>query len=255
MNARDVLNKWLAKKGSKIVRSMPIIFRENVEFCVDLDFLIQYEIFRNSGKFRFVQIGANDGVSREDDLFEYIKSFDAQGVMIEPQPGIFQQLQVNLSEFPDVVTLNKAIHKFEKVMPLYHLNQELLRDKTNLPLWATTNGIASFDKEHVLEHANRIGFGEEIIIHHEVECTTLDDLLSTFGSLKLDLLKIDTEGYDYEILSMLNTEKVMPTIIRFEHLHMSKEQYEEQIYRLIDTGYHFIADKMNTTAYRHTSPI
>lgn len=254
MNPRDVLNKWLAKKGSRIERSMPIVFRENVEFRADFDFIFQSVIYRNGGKFCFAQIGANDGISRSDDIANYIKHFDATGIMVEPQPELFKQLSNNFSDYPAVKTINKAIHKNEKVMVLYRLEQELLRDKSDLPLWATTNGIASFDKNHVLEHAQRIGFGEEVITKHNVECMALDELLSQNECEKLDLLKVDTEGYDYEVLSMLDLEKIKPTIIRFEHLHMSTAEYEKLIYQFIDVGYSFIADKMNTTAYRHIAP-
>jgi len=81
MNPRDVLNKWLAKKGSKIERSMPIVFRENVEFRADFDFILQSVIYRNGGKFRFAQIGANDGVSSSDDIANYIEHFDAERIM------------------------------------------------------------------------------------------------------------------------------------------------------------------------------
>lgn len=254
MNARDVLNKWFAGKGYRIERSMPVIFREDVRFTVDLDFLIQHEIFRRGGNFHFVQIGANDGVSRSDDLIRYIQQFNATGFMVEPQPDLFAQLQKNFVDYPGIELVNKAIHKTEKAMTLYRLDPQVLRGIADLPLWAQTNGIASFDRGHVIEHASRIGLGEEVIESQQVPCVTLSELLAQSPRTP-DVLKVDTEGYDFEVLSMLDLVQTRPTIIRFEHLHMSSEQYEGLIYRLIEVGYRFLADKMNTTAYLPHVPV
>lgn len=254
MNTRDVLNKLLAGKGHRIERTMPIILRNDALFTVDLDFLIQHEIFRNGGKLHFVQIGANDGVSRSDDLAGYINKFAASGIMVEPQPDLFAQLQKNFSEYPDIILVNKAIHANEKTMSLFRLDPEMLEGRTDIPHWAQTNGIASFDRGHVFEHARRIGMSNDVIVEEPVECTTLDGILS-LSEQKPDILKVDTEGYDYEVLSMLDLAKYQPTIIRFEHLHMSNNQYEALMGRFIAVGYKFIADKMNTTAYLPSHPI
>lgn len=248
MNLRDVLNKVFAGKGYRIERSMPVIFREDVCFNADLDFLIQHEILRRGGNFHFVQIGANDGVSRSDDLIRYIRQFNATGIMVEPQPDLFAQLQKNFVDYPDIELVNKAIHKTENAMTLYRLDPAVLAGIADLPLWAQTNGIASFDRAHVLEHASRIGLGGEVIESQQVPCVTLGELLVQSGKTP-DVLKVDTEGYDYEVLSMLDLAQSKPTIIRFEHLHMSSEQYERLVYRMIEAGYRFLADKMNTTAY------
>lgn len=254
MNARDLRNKLLAGRGHRIERSMPIILREDVAFKADLDFLIQHEIFRNGGHFHFVQIGANDGISRTDDLIGYIRKYSSSGIMVEPQPDLFAQLRKNFSEYPDIVLINKAIHASEASMPLYRLDPEILKDRTNIPHWAQTNWIASFDRSHVLEHAKRIGMGDDVIVEQEVSCTSLGDILAS-NTKAPDILKVDTEGYDYEVLTMLDLDVCRPTIICFEHLHMSNEQYESLLGRLMGVNYRFLADKMNTTAYLPSSTV
>jgi FkbM family methyltransferase len=248
MNARDVLNKWFACKGYRIERTMPVVLREEARLDIDLDFLIQHEIFRRGGHFHFVQIGANDGVSRSDDLIRYIRQYPSTGIMVEPQPDLFNLLQHNLADYPAIDLVNMAVHKDEKEMTLYRLDPELLKGIPKLPLWAQTNGIASFDRDHVLEHAQRIGLGEEVIESQQVHCISMDALLARSGQSP-DVLKVDTEGYDYEVLAMFDLDKWRPSIIRFEHLHMSTVEYEMLIKRLIAAGYRFLADKMNTTAY------
>ncbi len=247
MNARELLNKLLAGKGHRIERTMPVILRENVLFSADLDFLIQHEVFRNGGKLHFIQIGANDGVSRADDLIRYVRNHGASGLMVEPQPDVFAILQKNFAAYPGITLLNKAIHSDADAMTLYRLDPQLLEERNDLPHWARTNGVASFDRRHVLEHARRIGLGEEAIVEQRVSCISLSELLALSPKTP-DVLKVDTEGYDYEVLSMLDLGRCRPAIIHFENSCMTNEQYETLIKRLITAGYRFLADKMNTTA-------
>jgi hypothetical protein len=59
-----------------------------------------------------------------------------------------------------------------------------------------------------------------------------------------DLLKVNAEGYDYQVLSMLDLDHHCPTIIHFEHRHIFASHYESVIARLQKYGYLFFADKM-----------
>lgn len=248
MNLRELINIWIAKKGYWIGRTAPAVLRENAQLNLGYEFIIKHELLRQTKEFYFVQIGANDGVSRSDDLFELIRKYNVKGLMLEPQAELFKQLQLNMKDYPGVKLVNMAIHKDKKHMPLYRLTQESLNKCSRLPLWAKTNGIASFDKEHVVRHAKRIGLDESAIESQDVECISMNALLEQYGK-NPDLLKIDTEGYDYEVLSMLDFDRWKPRIIRFEHLHMSSKEHSEIIRRLKLLSYYFIADKMNTTAY------
>jgi len=248
MNSRELLNKWLQKKGYRVERTMPIVLQKQVNFEADLDFLIRYELFRDQENFFFVQVGANDGVSRDDDLIKYVKSYNARGILVEPQPDLFVSLKENFSSYTSVQLVNKAIHATEKSMALYRFDLKKLEGINNLPLWALTNGIASFDKSHVLDHAKRLGFGEELICEGQVPCVTLTELLNDYVVVP-NILKIDTEGYDYEIIKTLDLTGDVPAIIYFEHLHMSDDEYEDIISQLAVVGYRFVADKLNTIAF------
>ena len=66
----------------------------------------------------------------------------------------------------------------------------------------------------------------------------------------IDLLQIDVEGYDYEIIKMIDFERVKPLIIHFEHGHLPIEQFEECLEVLIKQGYAIsVEDGGDTTAY------
>jgi len=42
---------------------------------------------------------------------------------------------------------------------------------------------------------------------------------------KVDLLHVDTEGYDYEILKLYPFEIYKPQIVIFEHSHLSSDDH------------------------------
>jgi FkbM family methyltransferase len=231
---------------------MPIVLQLKSSLDVDFDFIVHHEIFRNGGKFHFVQIGANDGISRPDDLIRFVRQYDATGIMVEPQPDLFKQLSNNMKDYPNIELINAAIHKNAKSMTLYRFDPETIQKNSDFPLWAKTNGIASFDRDHVAKHARRIGLSEDKIDSQQVPCLSMNELLARSQRVP-DILKVDTEGYDYELITMLDLTQWRPTIIRFEYLHMSKIQYDDLICRLFNAGYRFLVEKQNTTAYLMTS--
>lgn len=248
MGSRKILSKILSRWGLAVERSTPAVLYSKTRFTVDFDFLIRCEIAHRGGAFSFVQVGANDGISRPDDLLAYVREFDATGVMVEPQPDVFKKLQHNYSDHPGVILLNKAIHRERTTMTLYRFNTEMLPDRSDYPLWATTNGMASFSRQHVLDHAKKLRLGAEVIQELAVECISEDDLLTHCDRSPV-LLKIDVEGYDYEILDALNLDRFHPSIIRFENLHMTGRQYRSIIDILSAAGYRFLSNEVNTTAY------
>ena len=239
-----MLNRW----GLVVDRSTPAVLHAKAKLRIDLDFLLRCEIARRGGAFSFVEIGANDGVSRPDDIITYVKEFDTTGVMVEPQPDIFQTLECNYTDHPGVTLLNKAVHCEKTTMTLYRFDAKMLPQRSDLPLWAKTNGMASFSRQHVLDHARNLRLDFDIIQELTVECISVEELLTHCDPSPV-LLKIDVEGYDYEILNALDLDRFKPSIIRFENLHMTKQRYRSIIENLSAAGYQFLANTISTTAY------
>ncbi len=232
----------------EIIQSTREVLHSNARLITDFDFLLRNTIALRGGVFNFLQIGANDGISRADDLISYVREFETTGLVIEPQPDMFETLKKNFAEFSDIVSLDKAIHLEKKSMTLYRLNPAMLINLPNIPLWATTNGIASFDRSHVTKHAKKLRLNDSYIQEIIVDCIGVNDLMGLCKN-HLDLFQIDVEGYDFEILNALNLEQFHPTIFRFENLHMTKLQYQSIISKFSNAGYKFMADRSDTTAY------
>ena len=51
----------------------------------------------------------------------------------------------------------------------------------------------------------------------KVKCISFADFIKLNSIEKLDLLLLDTEGYDYQILMSIDFTLIKPRMIRFEH--------------------------------------
>ncbi|MGE0081702.1 MAG: FkbM family methyltransferase [Thiohalomonadaceae bacterium] len=248
MNGREFLNRLLSRYGYFLDKEHPSVLVANARWQPTMRYLIEHEIFRLRDDFIFVQIGANDGVSRKDDLVTYVREYGVRGILVEPQRDVFKQLQENFRDFSSVRLVNRAIHATARSLPIYKLDTELVAGNHSLPSWARTNGIASFSREHVLAHARRAGLDEGAVLEEQVECITLAELFREYDLSHVGLLKVDTEGYDYAVLKTLDLDKVKPRLIRFEHLHMKAGELDDLLGHLITRGYQIIYDHNDTIA-------
>lgn len=207
-------------------------------------FLYRY-VSRNNNLF-FIQIGANDGITA-DPIRNFVRKYPdrVSGIAIEPLPDVFKLLRNNYKDYPNIRTLNIAIHNTEKVMKLYRVDPKKLHR-----FHALSRGIASFDEHHYL----RTGLvPSDSIIAEKVKCISIKELLEKENISKIDLLLIDTEGYDVEIIMNLDFSKIKPSIIRFEHGlkhgHMSDEMFLNVTGYLNQNGYQVITESYDATAY------
>jgi FkbM family methyltransferase len=205
---------------------------------------------QRKGRLLFVQIGANDGRSF-DPIYRFVNQHRDRvaGVVVEPVKPSFESLQRNYRRHPGVATVNAAIHNTEREMTIHRVDPRRLK---GLPSWA--RGTASFD----LEHHRRMGTPLEAIISETVPCMTLAELLERHGprdgDAELDLLVIDTEGYDAEIVRSIDFERTPPQILRFEHGvqqgMMAREVLDELLDLLRRHGYENAIERMDVTSYR-----
>jgi FkbM family methyltransferase len=144
-----------------------------------------------------------------------------------------------------VTPVNAAIHTTEKQLDIYKVDPDY---SGKLPEWV--RGIASFDPEH----HKAIDVPAEAIITESVRCLTFDELLSEYDVEHIDLLQIDTEGYDAEIIKSIDFSKTKPSIIRFEHNleagNMQATAFIELADLLHQQGYDVILETQDATAYQ-----
>jgi len=69
----------------------------------------------------FLQVGANDGFIN-DPLHLFIKRDNWNGVLLEPQPGVFNEYMAKLHrKSPGITTLNAALDREDGSRPIYKM--------------------------------------------------------------------------------------------------------------------------------------
>jgi FkbM family methyltransferase len=234
--ARQLMKRVLARFDHRFTRV------DNPELLETL----LYRILLGKGHLTFAQIGANDGV-RFDPIHAFVRAnrHRVTGVVVEPLPDLFEALRRNYRDCPGVIAVNAAIHNEERKATLYRVDP---RRAIGLPDWV--HGIASFDREHLAQHSI---IPPEAIVGVEVPCLRLDELLKAHGITELDLLLIDTEGYDAEIIRGLDLREARPRTLRFEHGCgagiMNRTTFESVLQQLHAAGYEVLVELEDATAY------
>lgn len=185
--------------------------------------------FKINSKFTFIQVGANDGVSF-DFLYDFVTKRNSTGIAIEPIEQYFKELEFNYSKHHNIKAINKAVHPTDKQIVVYKINDKA---KYKYPDWV--KGIASLDPNH----HKKTNILSEDIEEEIVSSDTLSNIIRDSYKLnKLDYFQIDTEGFDFEILKMVNFNKLRPSIIKYESVNLSDEQKMSSILLLKKERYY-----------------
>lgn len=225
--------------GVKKFLSTNVIFRN----FVIIDPKVTYEInFPKNRKFKFIQIGGHDGVSF-DFLYYKIMEREVAGIILEPSPKYFKQLERNYDGKRGVNLVQKALYHANKEISLYEVN-----DKGLLKLSQYGIGFGSVNKSHLLKH----GLEEDEIDHYEVGGITFERLIEQFPEFsEIDYLQIDTEGFDFEILKMIDFSSFKVNFIKYEKENLSKEDLVQSERLLRSKGFEIIGDENDNYCFRN----
>lgn len=191
----------------------------------------------------FVEIGANDG-DHDDHLRPFILSGRWSGLMVEPVPWIFSRLSANYGTVEGVTPVNVAIADRDGELPFYHLREPAGEDAERLPDWA--DGIGSFSRESVLSHARVIPEVERLIVDTKVPVLTFDSLCRRHDVEGVDLILVDTEGYDREVLESIDLATWHPRLVVYEHYHLSADEQAGCRAYLEGAGYETMEEGFDT---------
>src|SRR5262249_45640730 len=148
--------------------------------------------------------GANDGIT-DDPLRPFILQYGMQGILVEPQPKVFRRLLENYAGQPNLVFENVAISHTDGTVKLYTVRDERCQDY-----------LASFDEAVIRKEVASARDIETL----SVPALSLQTLMKKHDVSRLDILQIDAEGFDGEILHMIDFSSTRPTLIRFEYHHI-----------------------------------
>ena len=192
-----------------------------------------------------IQIGANDGV-RFDNLNFFIKKYKIKSILVEPVTKYFISLKLNYKELDFVKLENSAISVDDKKNYIYVVGEKFLKKYDNhIP------GINSFDKNHLISH----GVKKKHIEKKEIISITIGKLLEKYSVNNLDLLFIDTEGYDGEIVYDFISKSSMRPIIIFEYIHIKSNIFEKVIKKLDEKKYNYFEVQENLFCFPNEKKI
>jgi len=182
--------------------------------------------------FSVVQIGAYIGNTSNDPIFDFVTEYlphrpGSIVVLVEPISTYFSQLTEAYKGL-DVRLENVAIadtdgtremFRIADIDPIVHGQPPFItqlssfREDRMTTLWEAYEKDAAV-QEFYLQHR----------IKETVQCSTFDRLLDRHGLATLDLLQIDTEGYDFTLLQSIDFDRVRPRFVNYERVLLQADE-------------------------------
>jgi len=168
--------------------------------------IILDKIFNSKRNGFFIELGANDGLSQSNTaFFEFYRNWN--GILIEPSPEAFEKCKIAR---PNSICLNLACVSNTHV-------GEFIEGDFNGSMMSSVNGSRLNNKDLI-----------------KVKVSTLQNILDSLNINTIDFLSLDTEGYEYEILSGLNLNKYRPKYMLIE---IYNTQYDSLVKFLNENNY------------------
>ena len=183
----------------------------------------------------FVQVGAHDGVMH-DPLRKFILNNNWQGIFIEPQRDMLEKCKKNYQNIDKLQFVNIAVHPNESLITLYKVKNPKDYSHTG---WASINS----------DRFNNTIY-KDSILEEQISAKHLMKVIQENNFTSVDLLQIDTEGFDLEVIKMFDFNTLKPALIQYEHILLSIDDKLETQNIIISFGYYLIEKKNDTIAIR-----
>jgi|SRR6056300_577012 FkbM family methyltransferase len=176
----------------------------------------------------FLEIGSCDF-----DTLSYLSKYGWSGVIVEPIKKYFNNL-----------TIEENIH---------YVNAAVDWEDGTTTMWTADDSLVSIDRDYagmssICNKDYKLPTGEYVLTNPiEVQTISFKTLIGMTQLKHIDYLKIDTEGYDLEILKMFPWDEMKPSFIKFESKHID---IDTAVDLLTYHGYHCEVDVENTYAIK-----
>lgn len=209
--------------------------------AIDILDLAVRDLMARQSDVTFLQIGAHDGL-RNDPISYYIRKYRWHGLLVEPQPAVFAKLKENYQNVPGLIFENVAIAPQEGTLRLYCFKNASPNEYATM--------LASAKRHHLSLNGDQVR-GEIAAI--DVPARTTSSLLEKHGLQNLDVLQIDTEGYDFTILKSFDFRIAKPQIIHFENNFLNSRERNEALSLLGAEGYATMELGIDTLAVQQST--
>jgi len=187
------------------------------------NFLEKMQLDKN--EITILEIGGNDGY-QNDLIYPYAIKTNFVTHILEPIPVYYEQLKILYENYKNVHTYNYAITKKTEVDYINYIPPA-----DNMPVWL--KGCSSFfsDKNVINGMQTRnlddsiAPFVNETVMKYiknniqklPVNCLSFKDFIELSKISNIDILVVDTEGYELEILKQIDLNKFSISLIILEY--------------------------------------
>lgn len=188
-------------------------YKKSYSQCTE-DVLIETAIgMLGVSKPSYLDIGANHPTLLNNTFLFYSKG--GRGVCVEPNPEIFEIIQNRRKRD---ICLNVGIGAFDSDGVDFYM--------------MSSSGFSTFVKSEAEKCARENNYGaqniEKVI---KIPLIAISTIMEKYFPSGVDIVSLDTEGYDFEILKSLDLEKYRPKIfcvetLRYETTHKLRKQNE-----------------------------
>uniref|UniRef100_A0A7S1JDH6 Methyltransferase FkbM domain-containing protein n=1 Tax=Eutreptiella gymnastica TaxID=73025 RepID=A0A7S1JDH6_9EUGL len=208
--------------------------------------------------FTFVQIGAHVGGvnASHDDTMPLTKQYGWHGLLVEPNPFLFKELVRKYKDWPNLYFAQVGIGATDGNMTFYAVTDEL-DPETGKSLtggrdrqWFVTQ-LSTFDPAIAAKRMRSVK-----MLPIPVEVNTFPTLVNKPShTIKMPhYVLIDTEGYDWKVLSTIDMQKYRPYLLIYEHNKLGANKKTASDFTA-KAGYRSAyQDHQNTVAWRTCSP-
>jgi FkbM family methyltransferase len=222
-------NGWYTRSDSSTLNSLVKTYPENID-GIAYDSAIKRLNAKNNGDISFVEVGAMDG-KNHDALYKYVIQNEWSGILIEPVKDMFEKLQETYKDKKKLRFENSAITYENGSTDIYRI--PLNKVGNECPYWA--DGISTLvPTEHIM---NRYDELKNNSVLEKVNTITVETLINKYNIENLDILQIDTEGYDKFIFDEFWKSGIKPKIVHIEIVYMKMIDIKDIVNLLKSNNY------------------
>lgn len=229
-----ILKKIIGSLGYKLVNKNSVKSERLINQKTFNTSELLKKLFKNNKLKKVIQIGSNDGSS--DDFLRHCINENIEAILIEPIEDAFIKLKKNYQSFKKLIFLNIAVDIEDGKKEIFYINKNFYpfyRKKYKDRNVDWLNVLASFNKKNLLIH----GVKKNHITSKKIDCKKISTLIDIYNYQDLDLLIIDTEGYDAVLVDdLLKNTKLRPLLI-FEWIHINHKILDQLLIKLKHMNY------------------
>ncbi|MEX0918561.1 MAG: FkbM family methyltransferase [Candidatus Paceibacterota bacterium] len=219
--------------------------------------LLPFLFLSDPDHFFFVHIGANDGRTN-DPLFHFVNQYRPRGIFVEPQNSVFDSLKKTYEGYEGLQFANIALGAVDGKCPLYIVKKNFQASLNKHRRWGgDSTALASFSKGQLKKSMIKIMPNffsqhpvDDYISQVEVTALTFGSFVKKYAVKRIDVLQIDTEGFDYEVIKMFDFDTFLPSVINYESKHLSLDDKTDCKNILRQRGYFLLESEDDTCAIK-----